>query len=78
MIEPDVNADQLCNWLLEQDPSLVLRLLYEVWVGARQAPEGFHWLGLAEISAGLLLWPWRMTWTTGLTISRKRFTCLRP
>ncbi len=31
MIEPDVNADQLCSWLLEQDPSLVLRWLYEVW-----------------------------------------------
>jgi hypothetical protein len=29
MIEPDVNADQLCNWLLEQDPSLVLNWLYE-------------------------------------------------
>src|SRR5712692_7699550 len=53
MIEPDVDADQLCNWLLEQDPSLVLRWLYEVWEGARQAPEGFNWLGLAEISAGL-------------------------
>jgi hypothetical protein len=53
MIEPDVNADQLCNWLLEQDPGLVLNWLYEVWDGAHQAPEGFHWLGLAEISAGL-------------------------
>src|SRR5258706_2969898 len=53
MIEPNVDADQLCNWLLEQDPSLVLQWLYEVWEGARQAPEGFNWLGLAEISAGL-------------------------
>ena len=53
MLEPDVDADQFCNWLLEQDPSLVLRWLYEVWEGARQAPEGFNWLGLAEISASL-------------------------
>ncbi len=53
MLEPDVNADQLCNWLLEQDPSLVLHWLYEVWEGARQAPEEFNWLGLAEISASL-------------------------
>src|SRR5262245_38916736 len=53
MIEPDVNADQLCNWLLEQDPSLVLRWLYEVWEGSRIAPKGFNWVGLAEISASL-------------------------
>src|SRR5947209_18985856 len=53
MIEPNVNADQLCNWLLEQDPDLVLHWLYEVWEGSHQAPEGFNWLGLAEIPAGL-------------------------
>ncbi len=53
MIEPNVDADQLCNWLLEQDSGLVLHWLYEVWEGAHQAPEGFNWLGLAEISAGL-------------------------
>lgn len=53
MIEPNIDADRLCNWLLEQDPSLVLRWLYEVWEGTRQAPEGFNWEGLAEISAGL-------------------------
>lgn len=53
MIEANVNADQLCNWLLEQDPRLVLRWLYEAWEGTRQVPEGFNWVGLAEISAGL-------------------------
>lgn len=53
MMEPDVDADLLCNWLLEQDPSLVLRWLYEVWEESRIAPEGFNWEGLAEISASL-------------------------
>jgi hypothetical protein len=55
MSEPNMDADQFCNWLLEQDPDLVLHWLSEVWEGSRQAPEGFNWLGLAEISPNLAI-----------------------
>lgn len=55
MTEQHMDADQLCNWLLDQESDLVLRWLYEVWEGSRQAPEGFNWLGLAEISPNLAL-----------------------
>jgi len=47
------DADQLVNWLLEQEPELVLHWLFEVWNGLYQLPKGFNWVGLAEISADL-------------------------
>jgi hypothetical protein len=49
----DQNVDHLVNWLLEQDPELVLRWLFEMREGSRQRPKGFNWVGLAEISADL-------------------------
>ncbi len=53
MIKSNMDADQLCNWFLEQDPDVVLHWFYEVWGGSHQAPKGFNWVGLAEISADL-------------------------
>src|SRR5262245_17969346 len=32
MMEPDMDADQFCNWLLEHNPSLVLRCLIFYWL----------------------------------------------
>ena len=48
-----MDADQLCNWLLDQAPDVFLQWLSEVWEGTRQAPKGFNWDGLAEVSADL-------------------------
>ncbi len=52
-MDPHMDADQLCNWLLDQVPDVVLQWLFEVWEGTRQAPNGFNWVGLAEVSADL-------------------------
>lgn len=49
------DADQFCAWLLEQASESVLQWLSEVWEGSRQAPAGFNWLGLAEISPNLAI-----------------------
>ena len=50
---PNRDADQLCNWLLDQTPDAALQWLFEVWEGTRQAPKGFNWVGLAEVSADI-------------------------
>jgi hypothetical protein len=52
-MDPNMDTDQLCNGLLDQVPDVVLQWLFEVWEGTRQAPNGFNWVGLAEVSADL-------------------------
>jgi hypothetical protein len=52
-MDPALDADQLCNGLLDQVPDVVLQWLFEVWEGTRQVSKGFNWVGLAEVSAEL-------------------------
>lgn len=46
-----METDNLANWLLKQEPSLVLQWLHEMLEGTRPLPEGFDWRGLAECAA---------------------------
>src|SRR5258707_4936256 len=50
-----MDADELFTWLLEQDPHIVLQWIHEVLEGARQIPDRFNWLGLAEVAASFAL-----------------------
>lgn len=46
-----MEADELANWLLEQDSSVALQWLHEMLEGLRPIPDGFPWVGLAECAA---------------------------
>ena len=44
-------AQELLNWLLQQDASQVYTWIHSVWEGSQKIPEGFNWPALASGSA---------------------------
>ena len=46
-----MEADNIVEWLLEQDPSVALQWLQERVEGTQPLPEDFSWYGLTELAA---------------------------
>lgn len=41
---------ELLNRLLQQEPTQVYAWIQDAWEGSEKVPEGFNWLGLAEVA----------------------------